>query len=113
LISVLRSLVSLSSPAALWTMVNQIQLILLLILTKTSIPDRVYELITSNAFSSFSFEFLKVDKISFIDVPKGWLETDQGDEDLEAIGVEYFHTYNNIFSLILIIIFAVPLHIII
>lgn len=112
-ISCLKSLINLSSPNMMWTMVNQIQLLLLLILTKTSMPDRVHEFITSNGFTMLSFNFLNLEKLSFLKVPEEWLYSPQSDKNLEAIGIEAYSTYNNIFSILFITLCLLPLHMIV
>ena len=52
------SLMTLSSPVAIWFLAHQFQLFLLLLLTKTSLPSDVKSYIKGNGLFSFSMNFL-------------------------------------------------------
>ncbi|CAI2384325.1 unnamed protein product [Moneuplotes crassus] len=105
------SALNMSSPAAIWAMANQLQLLLLLLLTKCSMPDKIIQFITGNRFASFSLDFLPLDSLPVISIPKGWLLKDQNIESLTEIGIESGSSFNNNFSLIFLIFLLVPPHI--
>jgi hypothetical protein len=106
----LSSIVTLSSPAALWAMANQLQLLLLLALTKSSLPDEVLVFITGSNFGSFSLDFLPIDKIPLVKSPIESLEEDQKDTHLSDIGVENISSFANNYNFLLFIILVVVLH---
>ena len=56
------SLMTLSSPMAIWFLAHQFQLYMLLLLTKTSLPIDVRSYIKGNGFFSFSMNFLPFKK---------------------------------------------------
>ena len=72
-------------------MVNQIQLLILLVLTKSSLPDRIVEFLTDNLFAAFSFDFLSSQDFSILNKPIEWMNEGQSNEHLSNIGLEYFH----------------------
>lgn len=104
------SAMSLSSPSVVWAMVNQVQLLLLLVLTKTSMPGKVLNFLTSNLFAAFNFGFLNVKKWPLLKDAYRWLFQDQSNVHLREVGVESHSTYNNIFSLLVIFALLAPLH---
>ena len=56
--SVTTSLLSSSSPQAIWMMSNQLQLIMLLPLTKAYIPDDIINFSAGVSFVNFNFDFI-------------------------------------------------------
>lgn len=102
-----------SPPASLWAIANQLQLLLLLVLTKSSIPRKVVDYITGNSFASFNFEFLKLTSLPGMNVPLEWIYKEQEIEILAEIGVESGSTFNNHFTLFIILLVLVPIHLIV
>jgi hypothetical protein len=96
------SILNFSSPVAIWSMANQFQLFMLLLLTKTSLPADVRGYITGNKLMSFSFGFLHLDKIPFINVPIEWMDFYQSIDELEEIGIESGSSLKNNIGVILI-----------
>lgn len=97
----LNAIITLSSPAALWAMANQLQLLLLLALTKSSLPDDVINFITGNNFASFSFNFLPIQSLPLFGSPSKWNEDEQKNANLSKIGVENFSSFTNNYSFLL------------
>ena len=58
------SLLTSSSLTTIWVTANQMQLFMLLILTKSALPYDIIAFITSNSFMSFSMDFLPLTKRS-------------------------------------------------
>lgn len=100
----LTSLMKVSSPTMVWIMVNQVQLLVLLVLTKTDLPSKVVNFLTSNGFAMFCFEWIGFNGVSFMEDLESWSYRPQTDKDLEVIGIKSKSTYNNIFSLLSLII---------
>lgn len=92
-------------------MANQFQLFLLLILTKSSMPDRVVNFITDTEFLSFSFSFLNLQSLPGISSLKSWMDKEQAFPSLAEIGVESGSTFFNNFTLIMLHLLFVPLHV--
>lgn len=80
------SLMSFSSPMAVWVLANQFQLFSLLLLTNTNMPTDVKEYIKGNSFFSFSMDFLP-----FVKPPSDGLENtldkEQNYNELKDIGL--------------------------
>lgn len=103
------SLLNLSSPTTLWAMANQLQLLLLLILMKCEIPQKIIDFITANKFAMISLDFLNLPDFSFM--PKSFIEKDQKLETLHTVGVESGSAFANNFSLFVILFCLIPIHI--
>ncbi|CAI2381146.1 unnamed protein product [Moneuplotes crassus] len=82
------SLLNLSSLAAIWSIVNQLQLFLLLLLTKTPFPGDVKALILGNELMQFNLDVLPVRALPKMPEVMDWLKIDQDNAYLETIGVE-------------------------
>ena len=59
-----------SSIASFWSMLNQLQLLLLLLLTRSEFPQDVIEVIAGSSFTLFSFDFINFPSIQFITILK-------------------------------------------
>ena len=90
---------------------NQLQLLILLLLVDTYIPDDVQGFIQGQDFAMFSFDFIPSTKIPYIKIPTDWMEFEQSNEVLKDLGVASRSTFNNSFSLILVIIGIIALHV--
>lgn len=100
-----------SNPTAVWSLMNQLQLLILLLLVDTYIPDDVQGFIQGQDFAMFSFDFIPSTKIPYIKIPTDWMEFEQSNEVLKDLGVASRSTFNNSFSLILVIIGIIALHV--
>ncbi|CAI2375823.1 unnamed protein product [Moneuplotes crassus] len=102
-IGILVSLMNLSAPMALWAMANQVQLMLLLLLTKSSLPSDIIGYITNNGFFSFNMGFLPIKSNMVSEIPLKWMDKAQNRIELEDIGLESGSTFNNNFGLVITI----------
>lgn len=89
------SLLSLSSPTAIWAMANQLQLFMLLLLTRRYLPVDVIAFITGQKFFSFCFDFIPIDKLDVIKIPAKWMHKEQTNDRLMEIGVESGSVFSN------------------
>jgi hypothetical protein len=104
------SLLNLSSPMAIWSMANQFQLFMLLLLTKTHLPADVRGYITNNKLMSFSLDFLPIKKLFVVKVPTEWMNFDQSIDELEEIGIMSGSSFNNNVGFIFIFVLIVLTH---
>mmetsp|Transcript_21943 Transcript_21943/g.19491 ORF Transcript_21943/g.19491 Transcript_21943/m.19491 type:complete len:209 (+) Transcript_21943:931-1557(+) len=86
------AILNLSSITAIWSLVNQFQLFLLLILTRTPMAGDAKGMLTGNAFASFDFSFIPI-KSGLQSTPGmniffKWIEIDQDNFYLKTIGIE-------------------------
>lgn len=109
-LSVVNSIVNLSSPTVLWAMANQLQLLLLLVLTNSSMPSEVIKFLTANRFAAFSLDFLQFEQLPGMVKLKGLFEIQQVNSDLSEIGVGSGSTFYNNFSIIMLLLLLLPLH---
>ena len=82
------SILNLSSIAAIWSLVNQFQLFLLLLLTKTPFPDDVKGMILGNNLMSFDLSAFPVMDIPQVNWTLSFINFEQENTYLEAIGIE-------------------------
>lgn len=82
------SVVQMSSPASLWSMVNQIQLLSLLILLKVYIPDDVKLMLVGVNIVSFDMGFLPISYIEEVKAANEWLDMEQENAELKIIGLK-------------------------
>ncbi|CAI2371785.1 unnamed protein product [Moneuplotes crassus] len=106
------SLMTLSAPMALWALANQIQLMLLLLLTKSSLPSDIISYITNNMIFSFNMEFLPIKSNMISEVPLRWMGKTQNSIELEDMGFESGSSFNNNFGFLMILCVIIVLHLI-
>jgi len=100
LIATLMSLLNSSSPMAIWSMANQMQLLMLLLLTQTSLPADVVGYISGNQMFSFNMNFLPIQNNVVSKVPLDWLKQNQTNIGLGDMGMESGSSFNNNFCII-------------
>mmetsp|Transcript_21864 Transcript_21864/g.21610 ORF Transcript_21864/g.21610 Transcript_21864/m.21610 type:complete len:96 (+) Transcript_21864:477-764(+) len=94
------SLLNSSSPMAIWSMANQMQLLMLLLLTQTSLPADVVGYISGNQMFSFNMNFLPIQNNVVSKVPLDWLKQNQTNIGLGDMGMESGSSFNNNFCII-------------
>ncbi|CAI2371646.1 unnamed protein product [Moneuplotes crassus] len=104
------SLLNLSSLAAIWSIVNQLQLFLLLLLTKTPFPGDVKALILGNELMQFNLDVLPVRALPKMPEVMDWLKIDQDNSYLETIGVESSTSLLNNFGFVLCMLLMLALY---
>lgn len=98
------------STTAIWSMFNQIQLLIFILIMDTFIHEDVQEYIEGFEFSLFSFSFLNIGKIPGVEVIPDWPDEQQPFGKLEIIEFESRSTFTNCFSLFVTVLFIVILH---
>lgn len=104
------SVANFSSPAALWAMAHQIQLLLLLLLTKRYFPDDVKAVLQGNSFMSFDFSFIPIAKAPGVKQLMNLLNIKQSNIYLETIGLESGSGLKNFISVVSVILLFAALH---
>ena len=102
-----------SSPTSIWTLFNQLQLLLLFILINSYIPTSVKEYIESFSVFLFNFSFIPSHDIPGLGHFAEWLDTEAANEDLQRLGVDSKSAFSNTVPLLFMIIIAAIFHIII
>ena len=105
------SVVKMASPIGMWSIVNQFQMLLLLLLTKAFIPDKIREYLLGMDFTLMNFNFIPLNEVPMISIPYDWIEYEQYDTNLQDIGVENGSTAANNLSFIVMIMMFITLHI--
>ena len=106
-------MMSLSSPAALWLIINQLQLLMLLLLTGAYIPTDIVKHLCSSQFSTFSFSFIPFNQVPGVEAATEWTHFEQQDHYLDEMGLESGSSLNNNFSLFVTVTVIVPLHLLV
>ncbi|CAI2381489.1 unnamed protein product [Moneuplotes crassus] len=101
-----------ASPCAIWSMANQLQLLLLLLLTQSSLPSDVRGYIINNSMFSFSmdFDFIPLKTNFLTKVPLDWMSKGQTNLELEDMGQESGSSFNNNFSFAFYLILGCMFH---
>lgn len=105
------SVVKMASPIGMWSIVNQFQMLLLLLLTRAFIPDKIREYLLGMDFTLMNFNFIPLNEVPMISIPYDWIEYEQYDTNLQDIGVENGSTAANNLSFIVMIMMFITLHI--
>ena len=91
----LASIVNMTSPAGIWSIINLFQMLMLLILTGAFIPETVRQYLIGMNFTLLSFNFVPLHKIPFISDFYSKMDIEQQNNDLKDIGIEYASTIAN------------------
>lgn len=89
------STLKMSSPTALWSLLNQIQMLILLVLVDTYIPVDVVQTIVNQDFALFNFDFIPISDIPGVNALTKWMNFEQENDILFDVGMEYRSTFNN------------------
>ena len=81
------SILNLSSIAAIWSLVNQFQLYLLLLLTKTPFPDDIKGMILGNDLMSFDLEMIPIRSLPQINWTLNFVDFKQDNMYLQTVGI--------------------------
>lgn len=93
------SLLSMSSPQAIWIMVNQFQLLMLLPLTDVYMPKEIKDYLAGMGFTNFNFDFLRLGSIPKFKEIFEYFGFEQNDRYLQGMGVEYGSAFLNQISM--------------
>ncbi|CAI2378033.1 unnamed protein product [Moneuplotes crassus] len=92
------SILNFTSIAAIWSIVSQFQILMLLLLTKTPFPDDIKGIILGNKALSFDFSIIPVQEIPKFNCITSWIDIDQKNVYLETIGFGSASSLVNNFS---------------
>ena len=104
------ALLNLSSPTAVWSLANQLQLLLSLILTGAYFPTQITDYLSGQTFASFNFDFIPVVEIPLIKIPIESLDFNHSYSNLNAIGVKSGSSFVNNLGLLFTIMVLVSIH---
>lgn len=104
------AMLNMKSPTALWSLTHQIQLFMLLLLTKRFIPDDVKYMLVENSFFQFDLSFIPFHKIGVISDFLGMLDIDQDNIYLKMIDVTSGSGINNIIGVLITILLLLVVH---
>ena len=105
------SVLTLSSPQSMWTVVNQFQTLTFLLLTHAYFPEE-----TTSGFSglgkylNFSFDFIPYSSLSFVNIIMNFFNLPVDGDLMKKVGLKSGSTFLNNISLIINILFAIFLH---
>jgi len=108
--SVTAALTKAATPRSIWSLLNQLQMLILFLLIDTYIASDVRSFIIKQEFALFSFNFIPVIEIPYINYPAEWMEKAQEIEELELLGLESSRTFNNMYSLMCVILTSIVMH---
>ena len=108
--SILFSLWNKSRLTGLWITMNQYQLIMLLLLTKSNIPRSIVSYLSGLKATTWSFSFIPFKDISGFDRILNGLGFKQPDEELKHFGINSGSTFVNNFSLIWLVFIFITIH---
>ena len=99
-----------SSTAWLWSLINQVQIFFLLLLTRAFIPDAVQQVITDPSFALNPFE-----SISFLSSDNYGILTEKfrfslGNSSLRLFNLSSLSTFYNTFSFFIALLYSAALH---
>ena len=105
------SLMNMSSPIGIWTIVNQFRMFMLLLLTGAFIPETVRQYLSGMDFVSLNFDFIPFIEVPLISDLYLWMKFEQTNDDLGDVGLDDGSTVvNNISFLVILLIFVtIPL----
>ena len=107
-IAIAISFLNMSSPIGVWSIINQFQMFMLLILTGAFIPEIIRQYLAGMDFVSLNFDFIPFIDVIYISDLYLWMKFDQTNHNLEDIGLDYGSTVvNNISFLVILLIFII------
>ena len=101
---------NLSTPSGLWITMNQFQLILLLLLTKSSIPRSIVDYLSGLKATTCSFNFIPFKDIPGFNFIINYLTFSLPKKELDYFGIFSGSTFANNFSLICILLIFSSVH---
>ena len=89
------SLINMTSPVGIWSVINAFQMFLLLLLTGVFMPDSIRQYLTGMDFTLLSFSFIPLIKVPPFSYIFAKMKFEQQNNDLKDIGIEYESTIVN------------------
>jgi hypothetical protein len=104
------SSLSKSSPTAVWSLINQLQMITLLMLIDSSTPEDFTDYQEGVSFVNFNFDFLPSKNVPYVNWPSDALDVELNDRKLNASGLVSRSTFVNLFSTIIVLLIILLIH---
>ena len=104
------SLMNMSSPVGIWSIINQFQMLMLLILTGAFIPETVRQYLSGMDFVSLNFDFIPFIEVPLISDLYLWMKFEQTNDDLGDVGLDDGSTVVNNISFLVILVIFITLH---
>ena len=108
--TVVFSMCNLSTPQGVWITMNQFQLILLLLLTNSQIPQSVVDYLSGLKATTWSLNFVPFKDIPGVKTITDWLDFGLENSDLKHFGLLSGSTFVNNFSLIWVVALIAAVH---
>lgn len=93
-------------------MVNQLQMLFLFLLTRSSIPNSVADVIIGSKFALFPYDYFSSSSTSYADPVINWFDIGQSNEMLVKIGLNSGSSIVNSFNLLCFIPQVICLHLV-
>ena len=113
LVVTLMSLINSSSMASLWTMINQVQLYFLLLLTRASIPYDVQNAIIGAKFALNIAQYSFISSMGLFRSTIGYFDFDLSDNTLNLLSINSDSSIFNISTIIILILIMIPFHLLV
>ena len=110
--TVVFSMCNLSTPQGVWITMNQFQLILLLLLTNSHIPQSIVDYLSGLKATTWSLNFVPFKDIPGVKTAIDWLDFGLDNNDLKHFGLLSGSTFVNNFSLVWVILMIIVISII-
>ena len=110
-VSAVTSALTGNPPTGLYAILHQLQLIILFLMIDPFIPDTLKTYLEGQGFVLVNFNMIPSADIPGIDIPVDWLESEQTNEALSALGIESKSTLVNNLSLFLMIGLIIFIHV--
>ena len=110
-VSSINAIVSGNPPTGIYFILHQLQLIILFLMIDPFIPDTLKTYLENQGFVLVNFNMIPSADIPGIDIPIDWLESEQTNEALSALGIESKSTLVNNLSLFLMIGLIIFIHV--
>jgi hypothetical protein len=107
--SIATSMLKASSPSGMWSLFNQLQMLILLLLIDTFVPVDVSDYIQQQSFAMMNFNFIPTQEIPYLNYPNELMDYKQDNEIMESLGFQWRSTFNNLYSFLIamaVIVFA-------
>ena len=99
-ITTISCIMSVQNITSLWMTINQLQLFLLLLLTRAFIPIDIQSIISGSEFSSNLYNYFSFKKLSFFPNFLSEFRYEKANSSLQLLGIEYVSTFANTSSII-------------
>ena len=107
-VAILISIINKRSPIGMWSLINQFQLLMLLLLAGAYMPKTVRQYLSSMDIVLFNLDFIPISRLPLISNLYDYMRFEQNNENMSDFGIDYGSTLvNNIsflFCMLLLII---------